>query len=164
MATYTANLAAFLTSSRLVSPIESLEDLATQSEYVYTVQAGAVGETYFERMANIENNFYSIWREMSFLSDDASDINKYSVWDYPLGDTYQRLWNTIQKTGMVKNSEEGIERVLKGGHAFFHETPMIEYEMRKICGLMTVGSMFSAKPYSFVLPQNSLLLEKMSRM
>lgn len=81
IASYTANLAAFLTVSRLDSPIDSLDDLSkqvhlfdvikwfnqnllfiriTQSQYRirYAPQAGTSTATYFERMAGIEEKFY----------------------------------------------------------------------------------------------------------
>lgn len=163
MATYTANLAAFLTSSRLVAPVESLDDLATQSDFQYSVQAGTVSETYFQRMADIEQNFYMLWRNMSYIAENDPDINRFAIWDYPLGDKYMRLWENMKQTGFVKTSAEGINKVLEGNFAFFHETPMITYEMSSTCGLMTVGQMFSAKPYAFVLPTvKTPLLEKIN--
>lgn len=58
IASYTANLAAFLTVSRLDSPIESLEDLSKQYKIKYAPQAGTSTATYFERMAGIEDKFY----------------------------------------------------------------------------------------------------------
>ncbi|XP_033737191.1 ionotropic receptor 25a-like [Pecten maximus] len=155
MSAYTANLAAFLTSSRLTSPVESLDDLVTQSAYQYTVQKGTVGEAYFQRMAKIEAGFYSYWKDVSFSTDSSSAMTQYAVWDYPLGDKYIKLWQSIQKTGYVINTEEGIAKVLEGNFVLFHETPMIKFEMSRRCGLLSVGSMFSAKPYAFVLPQNS---------
>ena len=42
---YTANLAAFLTVERMVSPIESAEDLAKQTEIAYgTLDSGSTKE------------------------------------------------------------------------------------------------------------------------
>ena len=42
ISSYTANLAAFLTSERMQSPIESAEDLAKQTEIKYgTVEGGS---------------------------------------------------------------------------------------------------------------------------
>ncbi|XP_060076087.1 ionotropic receptor 25a-like [Ylistrum balloti] len=162
MSAYTANLAAFLTSSRLASPVESLDDLVTQSTYQYTVQKGTVGETYFQRMAKIEAGFYSYWKDVSFSTDSNSALTQYAVWDYPLGDKYIKLWQSMQRTGYVTNTEEGIAKVLEGNFVLFHETPMIKFEMSRRCGLLSVGTMFSAKPYAFVLPQNSPLVKNIS--
>lgn len=58
IASYTANLAAFLTVSRLDSPIESLDDLAKQYKIKYAPQKDTSSMTYFERMAYIEEKFY----------------------------------------------------------------------------------------------------------
>lgn len=58
IATYTANLAAFLTVSRLETPVESLEDLSKQSKIKYAPVNGSTAMLYFERMANIEQKFY----------------------------------------------------------------------------------------------------------
>ena len=45
ISSYTANLAAFLTVERMVSPIESAEDLAKQSEIAYgTLDSGSTKE------------------------------------------------------------------------------------------------------------------------
>lgn len=58
IASYTANLAAFLTVSRLDTPIESLDDLSKQYKIQYAPLNGSASMTYFERMANIEARFY----------------------------------------------------------------------------------------------------------
>lgn len=58
IATYTANLAAFLTVSRLDTPIESLDDLAKQFKTKYAPEQSTATETYFQRMADIEEMFY----------------------------------------------------------------------------------------------------------
>lgn len=45
ISSYTANLAAFLTVERMVSPIESAEDLAKQTEIAYgTLESGSTKE------------------------------------------------------------------------------------------------------------------------
>lgn len=58
IASYTANLAAFLTVSRLDSPINSLDDLASQYKIQYAPMNGSATMTYFQRMAYIEQRFY----------------------------------------------------------------------------------------------------------
>lgn len=55
ISSYTANLAAFLTVERMVSPIESAEDLAKQTEIAYgTLDAGSTKE--FFRVRNRDLN------------------------------------------------------------------------------------------------------------
>lgn len=51
ISSYTANLAAFLTVERMVSPIESAEDLAKQTEIAYgTLDAGSTKEFFRVKM------------------------------------------------------------------------------------------------------------------
>nr|CAD7433710.1 unnamed protein product [Timema monikensis] len=58
IASYTANLAAFLTVSRLDTPVESLDDLSKQYKIQYSPLNGSSAMTYFQRMSDIENRFY----------------------------------------------------------------------------------------------------------
>ena len=58
IASYTANLAAFLTVASGDDEISSLEDLGKQFKVQYSTLNGTVGSQYFERMAYIENRFY----------------------------------------------------------------------------------------------------------
>ena len=54
ISSYTANLAAFLTVERMVSPIESAEDLAKQTEIAYgTLEAGSTKEFFRVRASLI---------------------------------------------------------------------------------------------------------------
>src|SRR6185295_9579795 len=55
IASYTANLAAFLTVSRLETQISSLDDLAKQYKIKYAPVRGTASEVYFKRMAEIED-------------------------------------------------------------------------------------------------------------
>lgn len=57
ISSYTANLAAFLTVERMVSPIESAEDLAKQTEIAYgTLDAGSTKEFFRVR----HKDFYTV--------------------------------------------------------------------------------------------------------
>lgn len=87
IASYTANLAAFLTVSRLDTPVESLDDLAKQYKILYAPLNGSSAMTYFQRMADIEGKFYEIWKDMS-LNDSLTPVerSKLAVWDYPVSD------------------------------------------------------------------------------
>jgi len=58
IASYTANLAAFLTVSRLDAPIESLDDLSKQYKIQYAPVLDSSAWVYFKRMAHIEHRFY----------------------------------------------------------------------------------------------------------
>lgn len=82
ISSYTANLAAFLTVSRLDTPIASLEDLGKQYKISYAPLYNSSASTYFQRMAQIEGHFYEIWKNMA-LNDSMTPIEraKLAVWE-----------------------------------------------------------------------------------
>ncbi|CAL1292890.1 unnamed protein product [Larinioides sclopetarius] len=169
IASYTANLAAFLTVSRLDSPIESLDDLAKQYKIKYAPQESTSAATYFERMAYIEEKFYEIWKNMS-LDDSLNETEraKLAVWDYPVSDKYTKIWWTMKETGMPKTFEEGIDKVLasKGsqeGFAFIGaDSTQVKYAVMTNCELISVGSEFSRKPLALAVQQGSPLKDQLS--
>ncbi|TKS72597.1 Glutamate receptor 1 [Collichthys lucidus] len=120
ISSYTANLAAFLTVERMVSPIESAEDLAKQTEIAYgTLDAGSTKE--FFRRSKIAV-FEKMWSYMK-----AADPSVF-----------------------VKTTDEGVMRVRKskGKYAYLLESTMNEYiEQRKPCDTMKVGGNLDSKGY-----------------
>ncbi|XP_077522313.1 ionotropic receptor 25a [Amblyomma americanum] len=168
IASYTANLAAFLTVSRLDSPIESLDDLAKQYKIKYAPQKDTSSMTYFERMAYIESKFYDIWKNMS-LDDTLSDEEraKLAVWDYPVSDKYTKIWWTMQEANMPTEFEEGVRRVKESkgsqeGFAFIADSTRVKYATMTNCDLVSVGSEFSRKPLALAVQQNSPLKDQLS--
>lgn len=168
IASYTANLAAFLTVSRLDSPIESLDDLAKQYKIKYAPQKDTSSMTYFERMAYIEEKFYDIWKNMS-LDDTLSDEDraKLAVWDYPVSDKYTKIWWTMKEAQMPEEFEEGVRRVKESkgsqeGFAFIADSTQVKYATMTNCDLVSVGSEFSRKPLALAVQQNSPLKDQLS--
>ncbi|XP_065286331.1 ionotropic receptor 25a-like [Dermacentor albipictus] len=168
IASYTANLAAFLTVSRLDSPIESLDDLAKQYKIKYAPQKDTSSMTYFDRMAYIESKFYDIWKNMS-LDDTLSDEEraKLAVWDYPVSDKYTKIWWTMQEASMPTEFEEGVRRVKESkgsqeGFAFIADSTRVKYATMTNCDLVSVGSEFSRKPLALAVQQNSPLKDQLS--
>lgn len=151
IASYTANLAAFLTVSRLELPIENLDDLVKQYRIKYAPIDGTAEHTYFERMAYIEEIFYNIWKEMS-LNDSLSEEerSKFAVWDYPISDKYTKIWAQIQQVGMPSDVEIGLNRVknsnLDDGFALLADANIVKYAVMTDCRLKAVGDEFSRKP------------------
>lgn len=156
IASYTANLAAFLTVSRLDIPIESLDDLAKQYRIKYAPIDGTAEQTYFERMAYIEEIFYNIWKEMS-LNDSLSEEerSKFAVWDYPISDKYTKIWAQIQQVGMPIGVEAGIKRVkdsnLDDGFALLADANMVKHAVMTDCIFKAVGDEFSRKPIALAV-------------
>ncbi|PNF31576.1 hypothetical protein B7P43_G00769, partial [Cryptotermes secundus] len=114
IASYTANLAAFLTVSRLDTPVESLDDLAKQYKIQYAPLNNSASMTYFQRMSDIETTFYNIWKDMS-LNDSLSDVEraKLAVWDYPVSDKYTKIWQAMKEAKFPSTLDEAVDRVLQ---------------------------------------------------
>ncbi|XP_023677099.1 glutamate receptor 1a isoform X8 [Paramormyrops kingsleyae] len=130
ISSYTANLAAFLTVERMVSPIESAEDLAKQTEIAYgTLDAGSTKE--FFRRSKI-----AVFEKM---------------WSY---------MKSADPSVFVKTTDEGVLRVRKskGKYAYLLESTMNEYiEQRKPCDTMKVGGNLDSKGYGIATPKGSAL-------
>ncbi|XP_008418118.1 glutamate receptor 3 isoform X5 [Poecilia reticulata] len=132
ISSYTANLAAFLTVERMVSPIESAEDLAKQTEIAYgTLDSGSTKE--FFRRSKI-----AVYEKM---------------WSY---------MKSAEPNVFVKTTPDGVARVRKskGKFAFLLESTMNEYiEQRKPCDTMKVGGNLDSKGYGIATPKGSALSE-----
>uniref|UniRef100_A0AAQ5YZ53 Glutamate receptor n=1 Tax=Amphiprion ocellaris TaxID=80972 RepID=A0AAQ5YZ53_AMPOC len=130
ISSYTANLAAFLTVERMVSPIESAEDLAKQTEIAYgTLDSGSTKE--FFRRSKIAL-FDKMWQYMK----------------------------SAEPSVFVKKTSEGVLRVRKskGKYAYLLESTMNEYiEQRKPCDTMKVGGNLDSKGYGIATPKGSPL-------
>ncbi|MGH0180449.1 UNVERIFIED_CONTAM: hypothetical protein FKN15_004275 [Acipenser sinensis] len=130
ISSYTANLAAFLTVERMVSPIESAEDLAKQTDIAYgTLDSGSTKE--FFRRSKI-----AVYEKM---------------WSY---------MKSAEPTVFAKTTPDGVARVRKskGKFAFLLESTMNEYiEQRKPCDTLKVGGNLDSKGYGVATPKGSAL-------
>ncbi|XP_025098257.1 glutamate receptor ionotropic, kainate 4-like isoform X1 [Pomacea canaliculata] len=167
MSTFTANLAAFLTVSRMDTGIASLDKLAAQSDIRYSVVRESNVMAYFEHQATIEKNFYELWKNMSLggtskykTPSGTGDEKSLAVWDYPLGDKFGNMWSAMQSTGLLNSTQEGLEKVLEGNFALITESPVIKYLTFQDCSLTAVGDQFSIRPYAFALKEKSLFTSK----
>ncbi|XP_034406272.1 glutamate receptor 1-like [Cyclopterus lumpus] len=130
ISSYTANLAAFLTVERMVSPIEGSEDLAKQTEIAYGTLDGGSTKEFFRRSK------IAVFEKM---------------WSY---------MRSADPTVFVKNTNEGVIRVRKskGKYAYLLESSMNEYiEQRKPCDTMKVGGNLDSKGYGVATPKGSPL-------
>ena len=110
-----ASLGASLTVSvsHHESPVKSIDDLSKQYTILYSTMENSVSAAYFERMANIEQRFFNIWKDL-ILNQSLSPFErtKFAVWEYPMTNKYTKIWQTIQKTGLLNSWEEGARRVI----------------------------------------------------
>ncbi|XP_058482855.1 glutamate receptor 1b isoform X1 [Solea solea] len=130
ISSYTANLAAFLTVERMVSPIEGAEDLAKQSEISYGTLEGGSTKEFFSRSK------IAVFEKM---------------WSY---------MRSTEPSVFVRNTDEGVLRVRKskGKYAYLLESAMNEYiEQRKPCDTMKVGGNLDSKGYGVATPKGSPL-------
>ncbi|PBC33353.1 Glutamate receptor, ionotropic kainate [Apis cerana cerana] len=165
IASYTANLAAFLTVSRLEIPIETLEDLSKQYKIQYAPVINSSAYIYFKRMANIEWKFYEIWKEMS-LNDSLSDVERanLAVWDYPVSDKYTKMLQAMEEAGFPASTEEALRRVRRldsnNEFAYIEDSTTIKYLTMTNCDLIQVGEDFSRKPYAIAVQRGSPLKDQ----
>ncbi|XP_055858129.1 glutamate receptor ionotropic, kainate 2 isoform X1 [Episyrphus balteatus] len=125
ISSYTANLAAFLTVERMITPIESAADLAEQTDISYGTLEGGSTMTFF-RDSKI-GIYQKMWRYM--------ESRKPSVF--------------------VKTYEEGIKRVLDGNYAFLMESTMLDYAVQRDCNLTQIGGLLDSKGYGIATPKGS---------
>jgi hypothetical protein len=64
------------------------------------------------------------------------------------------MWNFMSSNPdvFVKSTEEGIERVKKGGYAYLVESTTNEYVRQRDCELMQVGGLIDTKGYGIGTP------------
>ncbi|XP_035214148.1 glutamate receptor ionotropic, kainate 2-like isoform X3 [Stegodyphus dumicola] len=118
ISSYTANLAAFLTVERMITPIESVEDLAEQSKISYGTLEGGSTMTFF-RDSKIET-YLKMWRYMEnrpsvFVSSYEEGVQRVLEGNYAflmestmLDYMVQRDCNLTQVGGLLDSKGYGI--------------------------------------------------------
>ncbi|WAR00270.1 GRIA2-like protein [Mya arenaria] len=120
ISSYTANLAAFLTIEKLLTPIESADDLVKQTDIAYGTLASGSTQEYF--MTSNVQTYKTMWYYMESANPSV----------------------------FVKSMEEGIKRVRdsKGKYAFLLESVYNEYaNNQKPCNTMKVGHNLNSNHY-----------------
>ncbi|XP_034937013.1 glutamate receptor ionotropic, kainate 2-like isoform X2 [Chelonus insularis] len=132
ISSYTANLAAFLTVERMITPIENAEDLAGQTDITYgTLESGST---------------------MTFFRDSMIETYK-KMW---------RFMENKKPSVFVSTYEEGIQRVLQGDYAFLMESTMLDYIVQRDCNLTQIGGLLDSKGYGIATPMGSPWRDKIS--
>ncbi|NXW45783.1 GRIK1 protein, partial [Nyctiprogne leucopyga] len=132
ISSYTANLAAFLTVERMESPIDSADDLAKQTKIEYGAVRDGSTMTFFKK-------------------------SKIS--------TYEKMWafmSSRQQTALMKNNDEGIQRVLTTDYALLMESTSIEYVTQRNCNLTQIGGLIDSKGYGVGTPIGSPYRDKIT--
>ncbi|KAK7495312.1 hypothetical protein BaRGS_00013494 [Batillaria attramentaria] len=135
ISSYTANLAAFLTVERMLTPIDSAEDLAKQTDIQYgTIESGSTA-------AFFEHSKVQIYQRM---------------WAYMTSAT---------PSVFVKRVEEGIKKVREsnGKYAFLVESTTNDYHnQRKPCDTMMVGQNLNSNGFGIATPIGSDIKDKLN--
>ncbi|XP_059470883.1 glutamate receptor ionotropic, kainate 2 isoform X7 [Neocloeon triangulifer] len=132
ISSYTANLAAFLTVERMITPIENAAELAEQTEISYgTLEGGST---------------------MTFFRDSKIGIYQ-KMW---------RFMESKRPSVFVNSYEEGIKRVLEGNYAFLMESTMLDYAVQRDCNLTQIGGLLDSKGYGIATPKGSPWRDKIS--
>ncbi|XP_001968234.3 glutamate receptor ionotropic, kainate 3 [Drosophila erecta] len=121
---YTANLAAFLTSSKMEGSITNLKDLSAQKKVKFGTIYG--GSTY------------------NLLADSNETVYRLAF----------NLMNNDDPSAYTKDNLEGVDRVRKnrGDYMFLMETTTLEYHREQNCDLRSVGEKFGEKHYAIAVP------------
>nr|QGW50657.1 ionotropic receptor 15 [Propsilocerus akamusi] len=132
ISSYTANLAAFLTVERMITPIENAADLAEQQDICYgTLEGGST---------------------MTFFRDSKIGIYQ-KMW---------RFMESKKPSVFVSTYDDGIKRVLEGNYAFLMESTMLDYAVQRDCNLTQIGGLLDSKGYGIALPKGSIWRDKIS--
>ncbi|XP_065350646.1 ionotropic receptor 25a-like [Cloeon dipterum] len=163
LATFTANLAAFLTVEKMQVPISSMEQLSRQSKILYGAMTGGIASDFFNNMYAAEKTLYKQWTAVVMNNDDAT----FRVWNYPIREQYSIIYSRTLNTSenMVKTLREGLDKVVSsdGNYAFIHDALVLRYEVLRNCSLVEVGEMFAEQPYALGVPTGSPLSRDFSR-
>ncbi|KAI8504902.1 Glutamate receptor ionotropic, delta-1 [Branchiostoma belcheri] len=180
MATYTANLTAFLTVKRLETPIRSLEDLVHQSTVEFGTVRGNFLYNFFREQKGSENVFDRIWYALETQPDMLVDNQTEGVERTRRGNyAYIVFGNSINDkpkgpVGVTPSYGEGsrVKRLFQEHNTrqvrtevlSRREYPALEYEVRhdEGCQLMMVGNPFMTRGYGIATKRGSSLSKTLS--
>lgn len=80
--------------------------------------------------------------------------------------TYDKMWefmNSRRQSVMVKNVEEGIQRVLTSDYAFLMESTTIEFVTQRNCNLTQIGGLIDSKAYGVGTPMGKATVSPAAR-
>ncbi|KAJ8957136.1 hypothetical protein NQ318_007352, partial [Aromia moschata] len=163
ISSYTANLAAFLTVERMVAPINSPEDLATQTEVEYgTLYHGATWDFFRVGFALARYNITDTHSEPQKLQQGKPEKRISFRSERSQIGLYSKMWEFMnaRKHVFVNTYDEGIKRVRtsKGKYALLIESPKNDYiNEREPCDTMKVGRNLDAKGFGIATPLGSPL-------
>ncbi|XP_013421039.1 glutamate receptor 4 [Lingula anatina] len=125
ISSYTANLAAFLTTSRMISPIGSAEDLAAQTEISYATSREGTSRDFFR-----ESKISTYERMWAYMSSRPHNFPK----------------NNAEGVRRVRDENDKF--------AFLMESTSIDYHSnREDCTTTRVGDLLNSRSYGIGMPK-----------
>ncbi|XP_075262108.1 glutamate receptor ionotropic, delta-1-like isoform X2 [Convolutriloba macropyga] len=134
-ATYTANLAAFLTVNRMETPIDSLQHLVAQNHIKY----GTVRESPIHLDFKDQSEMNILYERIATYFDQNTEVN------------------------LVENPEDGYRKVREGNYAFMWDDPILQWMKAINCDYMTVGKPFLKKGYGIAVQKGTTFREEISK-
>ena len=149
IASYTANLAAFLTVETLEKPISSAEDLERQDVIKYGVVNGGSTAKFFQTSANPVYQRMGEFMNSKWTNPNTSNTS-VQVWLISLFiSTLSPIFfiKTDNPDVFVGSNDEGIDRVVaaNGKYAFFMESSSIQYIIERNCDVTQIGGTLDTK-------------------
>ncbi|XP_044262846.1 glutamate receptor ionotropic, kainate 2-like [Tribolium madens] len=129
VSSYTANLAAFLTTESPDSPFKDVFELVQVAE--------KKGIKFGAKINGSTEKFFR----------DSKHIDEYQK-------IYQYMKNHEDEV-MVNDNKDGVYKAEHENYAFFMETTSIEYETQRRCSLSSVGHSLDEKGYGIAMRKNS---------
>ncbi|XP_018563904.1 glutamate receptor ionotropic, kainate 2-like isoform X2 [Anoplophora glabripennis] len=128
VSSYTANLAAFLTTESPDPHFNNLRELVNNAE--------EKGIKYGAKLDGATANFIR----------DKADSDK----------DYAKAWEFIKKHDdvLVNETKDGVDRAATEKYAFFMESSSIEYEIQRRCNLNQVNGLLDEKGYGIAMRKN----------
>ncbi|KRZ39615.1 Glutamate receptor 4 [Trichinella pseudospiralis] len=168
-ASYTANLAAMFSATRVETTVTSLDDLLKQSRIRYSTVLHSSAEAYIQRQANIEASFYEKWK-VAARSKTLSANKRVSLsnWDYPMKDKFTEMLRLIKEVGQPLDVASGVRRVLETNFlnerfALIGQQSVFEYEALLHCELQVVPLNLNLLPYVIAVQEGSSLKSNLSK-
>ncbi|XP_060076090.1 ionotropic receptor 25a-like [Ylistrum balloti] len=163
LSAFTANLASFMTVYRMDEiQVSTISDLVNKKDVKYSVVWGSDEMVYFENMMKTEEAFHDLWKSSNLYPDYQQYAFNEIVWDYPVRDTFTKIWESMTKTGFFNSTSEALRRVAEGNFILLSKTDTVKYLVSHNCDVKSLGSPMGYHPVGFALKKDSSLLSTMS--
>lgn len=158
IATFTANLAAFLTYKKLEQSVLNMEDLAIQKKLEYSVVNDSIAYNFFKNMKIVDDSLSRGWADHCG-TNEVKYNSLHPTFTYVLDGIYSRMYSDIQLNIPVENLEAGFKRVLDEDFAFIHDSSELQYRCSIQCNLDEIGKVFSKQPLTFGINKDRIELK-----